>query len=204
MIDPSACLVYTVCACLRPEQTLTFHTQGSSPSLSRIIVQLKSQSEPIMWEGLRWWQRRKKKHPGLCEWGRWGKRDVFFWCSSPYSFIAPGGGLIYGRRRVWETEAALFSHRLMNQLLRWSHDPQLTSVNSGVQRLCLKLVSNPYFNIIEGRCKLALYWQETGHSCVRSGFVWDVLCLRNLKVQGLSPPTFSSWGLDVFWFRLLK
>lgn len=50
MIDPSACLVYTLCARLRREQTLTFHTQGSSPSLSRIIVQLRSQLNPIMWE----------------------------------------------------------------------------------------------------------------------------------------------------------
>ena len=51
VIDPSACLVYTMCARLRPKEMLTFHTRGSPPSLSRIIVQLKSQSEPIMWEG---------------------------------------------------------------------------------------------------------------------------------------------------------
>lgn len=52
VIDTSACLVYTVCARLRPKETLTFHTRGSLPSLSCIIVQLKSHLRPIMWEGL--------------------------------------------------------------------------------------------------------------------------------------------------------
>lgn len=67
VIDPSACLVYTVCARLRPKETLTFHTQGSSNPLSRIIVPLKSQSEPIMWEGSA--DDSGGKHSGLCECG---------------------------------------------------------------------------------------------------------------------------------------
>lgn len=65
VIDPSACLVYTVCARLRPKETLTFHTQDSPPSLSRIIVQLKSQSELIMWKPS---LRKVRKKTLVCVW----------------------------------------------------------------------------------------------------------------------------------------
>lgn len=61
-IDPSACLVYTVCTRLCPKEMLTFNMQGSPPSLSRIIVPLKSQLEPIIWEGLTEDSSRKKNN----------------------------------------------------------------------------------------------------------------------------------------------
>lgn len=37
-IDPSACLVYTACACLCPKEELTFNTLGQPNSLSCIVV----------------------------------------------------------------------------------------------------------------------------------------------------------------------
>lgn len=103
VIDPSACLVYTVCARLRPKETLTFHTQDSPASLSRIIVQLKSQSEPIMWEGFAE-ERREKKH--LCVWvGMMREKGMFFSdvhvhiVSSPLAEGLFIEGTVYGRQR---------------------------------------------------------------------------------------------------------
>lgn len=158
VIDPSACLVYTVCARLCPKETLTFHMQGSPPSLSHIIVQLKSQLEPIMWEGLAEDSWRKKT---LFEWEWWGGKGMF---PSHIHFSIASLPLAesfctYLRSRLWETEAAMYSHCLMNQLPRRSCDPPHPPLYSGVQRLSLKLVLNLCFNIIEKRCKLALYWQ---------------------------------------------
>lgn len=74
MIDPSACPVYIVCAPLRQE-ALTFHTQGSSPSLSRIIVQLMSRLQPIRWEGFAYYSRGT--HSDLREWGWQGEDGMF-------------------------------------------------------------------------------------------------------------------------------
>lgn len=148
VIDPSVCLVYTAFALLRPKETLTFHTQGSSPSLSCVIVQLTSQSQPIMWEGLT--DNNTETPSGLCEWGWWGgKWDVFLRCSRSYNFTAFGRGVIYWRDHVRETETVLCSRCVVNQLLCWSCDQPLCWVNSGVQRLSLKLVSNLHFNMIE-------------------------------------------------------
>lgn len=111
VIDPSACLVYTVCAHLSQKETLNFHTQGSWPSLSRIIVQLTSQSQPIMWEGFA--GDSGEKQSGLCESGWWGGgKNVFLWCSRPYNFIAPGGGLKYhGRQRQCCAASVLWINR---------------------------------------------------------------------------------------------
>lgn len=85
MIDPSACLVYTVCAPLRQE-ALTFHTQGSSPSLSRIIVQLMSRSQPITWEGFAHYSRGT--HSDLREWG-WQGEDGMFSSSVHIHILSP-------------------------------------------------------------------------------------------------------------------
>lgn len=74
MIDPSACPVYIVCAPLRQE-ALTFHTQGSSPSLSRIIVQLMSRLQPIRWEGFAYYSRGT--HSDLPKWGWQGEDGMF-------------------------------------------------------------------------------------------------------------------------------
>lgn len=98
VIDPSACLVYTVCARLCPKETLTFHMQGRPPSLSRIIVQLKSQLEPIMWEGLAedsWRKKNKKKKHSVWVVMIRVKRDVSLSYSLLYSFIALGERLMY-------------------------------------------------------------------------------------------------------------
>lgn len=100
LIDPSAYLVYTVCARLCQKETLNFHTQGGWPSLSRIIVQLMSQSQPIMREGFAADNQRKTVRSAWVGMMRRGKRNVFLWCSRPYNFIAPGGGIKYhGRQR---------------------------------------------------------------------------------------------------------
>lgn len=126
VIDPSACLVYTVCARLRPKETLTFHTRGSPPSLSRIIVQLKSQLEPIMWEGLA--EDSGRKDTQVCVTGNdVGGKGMF---SSHVHFYIVSSPLAEGlctflRSRMWE----MCSHRLMNQLLRRSCDPPLHSLH---------------------------------------------------------------------------
>lgn len=130
MISPSACLVYIVCSRLRPKETLTFHTQGSSPSLSRIIVQLTSQSQPIMWEefffSFLWEQHRNRS---TSEDDETGCFPVKF--KHPYSFITLGWrGLFIEETCVGDRGGVVqpLCHESTTPLILWPPAP--TSTNS--------------------------------------------------------------------------
>lgn len=210
VIDPSACLVYTPCARLRPEQTLTFHTRGSSPSLSRVIVQLRSQLKPIMWEFFTDDSGGKTLRP---VWVGPLRGKEMFSSDVPVHIVSSplAEGLFMEEDVCGRQRGVLCSHHLMNQLLRWSRDPQLTSVNSAVQRLSLKLVANPHLSIRERRCKLAVYWQETGRGRLGSDFLKSRASLKEsdtLNVKNISLFISSSshffLHLEIFWFHMIR